>query len=379
MSAALPLARRYWGWGLAVLALIALISFTAAPASNRLTSGSTWNRAPDGYSAWYDYMAEQGNPVQRWQRPLENLIEPANQAIGSGDTAATLIQVYPSVVPRGISQDQYQWLQAGHTLVLLGQQVPVTAAPFETQQPSPVGPIILETRRRAQLSDREAPLLEDEYGAIAWRFGEEQGQVIAVATPHLGANAYSQAAGNFAFLAELARQAGGPIWVDEYLHGYKDSDVVMAETGGTWLGYLAQTPLAVALVQLGLLVLVGILAQNRRLGTPRSFTSPVVDNSEAYIQALAGVLHKAGSHDFVVSTLSRAERLALQKHLGLGDAPVPDTVLQTTWEAITGEPAQTLNVILTPPSRLARDQDLATWLSRLQTLHQSLLKRSPAR
>lgn len=379
MSPSLPLARRYWGVGLGLLALVALIAFTAAPASNRLTSGSTWNRAPDGYAAWYDYMAEQGSPIERWQRPLEDLLENRQQRAQPSAAPATLIQIYPSFIPRGISSLQYEWLQAGNTLVLLGQQVPVTAAPFRTEQPSPTGSVTVETRRRAQLSDQEQPVLEDEYGAIAWRFRQEQGGVIAVATPHLAANAYSQAAGNFAFLAQLVQEAGGPIWVDEYLHGYKDSDVVVSETGGTWLGYLAGTPLAVALAQLGLLGLVALVALNRRLGVQQRFASPRVDNSEAYIQALAGVLHKAGSHAFVASTLSRAERLALQKHLGLGEAPVDDAVLQAAWEAATGEPTRSLTTVLTPPARLPRDQDLAAWLAQLQTLHQALRKRSPTR
>ncbi|NJL50124.1 MAG: DUF4350 domain-containing protein, partial [Leptolyngbyaceae cyanobacterium SM2_5_2] len=30
---------------------------------------------PAGYSAWYAALAEQGIPVQRWQRPVEDLLQ----------------------------------------------------------------------------------------------------------------------------------------------------------------------------------------------------------------------------------------------------------------------------------------------------------------
>jgi hypothetical protein len=46
-----------------------------APAANRLESGSTWSRSPAGYSAWYESLTEQGVDIQRWQRPVADLLE----------------------------------------------------------------------------------------------------------------------------------------------------------------------------------------------------------------------------------------------------------------------------------------------------------------
>ncbi|HEY9762312.1 MAG TPA: hypothetical protein V6D07_07280, partial [Trichocoleus sp.] len=256
-----------------------------------------------------------------------------------------------------------------------------TAAPFITEHTSKAGQVKLETRRRRIGLDqeREKAILQDGFGAIAWQMTEQKGQIIFVVTPYLAANAYQSEPGNFAFLADLATQAKGSIWVDEYLHGYKDEDVVVKETGGTWFSYLAKTPLQVAFVQSGLVVLVAIIAQNRRLGVKQRIRSPLVDNSEAYIQALAGVLYKAESHDFVVSTLSKTERLTLQKALGLGEAPVPDETLRWAWSQATGQSAQALDSMIEEPARLRREQDLKAWLDHLQTLHRSLAERSPTR
>ncbi|MBD0333946.1 MAG: DUF4350 domain-containing protein [Cyanobacteria bacterium Co-bin13] len=381
MTAPLRLSNRYLWIGLICLVLLALLSFLAAPASNRLTSGSTWNRGPDGYSAWYDYMAQQGTPLQRWQRPVENLIEQLSESPAPA-APATLLQVHSGFIQPEAFYPLRPWLsdwaEAGHHVVILGQQEPATAAPFTTQQLSSAGPITIATRRRAAISDSRQALLADDYGAIAWQRPEGNGLVTLIVTPHLAANAYQADSGNFPFLAELVTQAGGPVWVDEYLHGYKEADVIAEEVGGSWTSYLAQTPLVVAFTQLVLVGLVALVAQNRRFGVKQPLKSLAIDNSEAYIQALAGALHKAGSHGFVTTTLSKAERLTLQKMLGLGEGPVPDAALQSAWSQATGEATQGLTSLTEPPTDLQRDPELAAWLQRLQTLHQSILKRKPA-
>lgn len=392
MSLSLGLGKRAVGIGLVFAGLLALALFLAAPASNRLSSGSTWSSDPDGYAAWYDYQAAQNRPVQRWQRPVEDLLDaldaptatpagmpgPAAAIAAATPNTPTLLQIQPSFSnPNDFYRSRpwlQAWLEAGHQLVVLGEKEPVTAAPFTAELPSPAGPIRLQTRRRAALSGQQQALLEDDYGAIAWRQAEQQGHIIRVVTPHLGANAYQSAAGNFAFLSELVGDR--PIWVDEYLHGYRDPEAVEQQAGSSWLGYLSQTPLALALAQLSLIGLIAVIAANRRPGLRQSLLPLVSDNSAAYIAALAGVLHKANSHTFVMTTLSQADRLALQKALGLGRAPVPDEALVAAWSAATGEPAAALSPLITPPSRLRRDRDLARWLRRLPALPMPA-KRSP--
>lgn len=390
MNPSLRLTNRYLWIGLIFLVLLALVSFVAAPATHRLTSGSTWNAGPDGYGAWYAYLEKQDVPVQRWQRPVSELLEKPPKG---SKTPLTLVQVQPDFEDPnlfyGIRPWLSDWLKAGNRVIVLGRKETATAAPFVTEHTSKAGNVKLETRRRRVNLDKEweTAVLQDGFGAIAWQTTdqtieqttEQTGQLIFVVTPHIAANAYQGEPGNFAFLADLATQAKGSIWIDEYLHGYKDQDVVVEESGGTWFTYLAKTPLRVAFVQIGLVALVFILAQNRQLGVKQRIKSPLVDNSEAYIRALAGVLHKAESHGFVASTLGKAERLTLQKALGLGEAPVSDETLQLAWRQATGQSAEALDPVIAGPTQLRREQDLKAWLDQLQTLHRSLAERSSAR
>jgi hypothetical protein len=368
---------------LAVLALALLLGLllVTAPATSRSDSGSTWHRGPAGYSAWYESLEQQGVTVQRWQRPVDDLL----QQIGEAEEATVTLIQNPSatpetlvaVLPGFIDEPSLSallpwmpdWLEAGHRLVILGVKVPATAAPFSQTLTSEAGPVKIDTRRRFSQEPKQGVTLEDEYGAVVWQQTLESGPVTMVATPHLAANAYSNQPGNFALMTELVTSAGGRVWVDEYLHGYRDQEAIAAETNtDNWLGYLARTPLLILVIQALGVTLLALLALNRRLGQRQTLPVPQVDNSWAYIQALAGVLYKANSHDFVVQTLSQAERIRLQKSLGLGNTLLPVEQLQAAWEAQPTLPTTDLAAILNPPIPKGESQ-LRDWLKRLQSLH----------
>ncbi|MEM9005211.1 MAG: DUF4350 domain-containing protein, partial [Cyanobacteria bacterium P01_F01_bin.86] len=299
--------RRTLSIALLALVIIGFALFLLAPASNRLNSGSTWGYAPDGYGAWYADMQAQGAAIQRWQRPIPELLEQAQAS--PADAPITLLRVMPRPVEPGalfFGESWWQeWLEQGHHLIVLAQQEPVSGASFITHLDTAVGPVTIATRRRAT-SSKAAALLGDTYGAVVWRQDTESGELILATTPFLAANAYRDAPGNFAFLADLVQQAGGTIWVDEYLHGYKDRDVVIEDVAGNWLSYLAKTPWLVAGVQVGIVLLLALIAHNRRPGRQQTIPSFPMNDSESYIQALASVLHKANSRDFLVETLTRA-------------------------------------------------------------------------
>ena len=219
--------RRYWIIGILAALVLVFFLLVGAPASNRIDTGSTWGKAPDGYGAWYAYMEAQGAPIKRWQRPISELVEQDedNQA------PATVIRVIPPAIavsdPSVWQAELADWLERGDRLIVLTQQGPVTAANFSTQLDSAFGKVTVETRRRYKLSDRDlAPygqtgqeisfepnslngavqdravqsnLLADEQGAVVWR-SVEQPNVILSTTPFIAANAYQEASGNFAFL-----------------------------------------------------------------------------------------------------------------------------------------------------------------------------------
>ncbi|PZV08292.1 MAG: DUF4350 domain-containing protein [Leptolyngbya sp.] len=383
MTRSLPFNRRTLILALLALALLLGLMLVTAPATSRSDSGSTWHRGPAGYSAWYESLEQQGVTVQRWQRPVDDLIEQLGEAEEAtvtliqdrSATPETLVAVLPGFIDEpGLSALLPwipDWIEAGHRLVVLGVKLPATAAPFSQTLTSEAGPVKIDTRRRYSQGPNQGVALEDEYGAVVWQQVFGAGQATMVATPHLAANAYMNEPGNFALLTELVTSTGGRVWVDEYLHGYRDQEAIAAEVGGdSWLNYLARTPLLILAVQALAVTLLALLALNRRLGQQQTLPAPHVDNSRAYIQALAGVLHKAGSCDFVVQTLSQAERLRLQKALGLGNTLLPIAQLQAAWNEQSGRPGTNLAAMLNPPIPQG-DRPLRDWLKQLQSLHHS--------
>ncbi len=379
--------RRLGLFGAIAIGAIILITFLAAPGNNTLNSGSTYNRAPDGYGAWYAFMSERGTPVQRWRKPFEALAENNNVK-----PPTTLLRVNSELKWQELSEKEQDWVKSGNNLVILGVYQPVTKAPFSTRHKAEVGSIKIDTRRRGK--NAIGRLLSDRFGAIVWENSIGKGQVIFSTTPHLGANAYQDFQGNYEFLAQLVTQIGteeqgnrvefpiqnpkskiqNSVWVDEYIHGYKDSEVIKNEERDNLFSYLANTPVFPAFVQGLILLLVAIWAGNRRFGKPLTLSAPVVDNSEAYIQALASVLQKANSSEFVVEVVGKEEQLQLQKALVLGQVPLDHQSLVDAWVQQTGRPATELEQLLQVRSRKPRmsETDLLTWLGKWAQIRRHL-------
>ncbi len=196
-----------------------------------------------------------------------------------------------------------------------------TEAEFSTLQDSPVGNIKIETSRRYTGTELSLEL-SDNFGAIVWTKQIGKGKAIFATTPYLAANAYQDYPNNFKYLAQLVEK-NPQIFVDEYSHGYRDKSTTETGSDRNWLEYLAKTPLKPLLIQAGVLLLVLIWAQNRRFGAPESLETPPIDNNIAYIQALAGVLEKAQSSEFILNIVGKEEQLQLQKALGLGQPSPP--------------------------------------------------------
>ncbi|MEG4250368.1 DUF4350 domain-containing protein [Microcoleus sp. Pol10D4] len=392
--------RRLWLLGAIAITAIIIITLLFAPANNKINSGSTYNRAPDGYGAWYAFMSKRGTEVKRWQKPFEDFAK--NQ---DGKLPSTLLRIYSSLIPEAVSERENNWVKQGNTLVILGVRAPVTAASFSSLHQASAGEIKIDTGRRYP-SDKKQ-VLDDQFGAIVWKKTVGKGTVYFASTSHLAANAYQDFPGNYEFLAGLVTQVEGgeqeiegtqqalavkliqnsidpqsqgtteilnKVWVDEYIHGYKDPEVLEREYEGNLFTYLAKTPLFPVLIQGTIILLVAIFAGWNRFGQPVTISAPQVDNSEAYIQALAGVLHKANSTDFAVEIIGKEEQLQLQKALLLGQASLESETLTNAWVEQTGRKAAELSEILPSPSHKRRisDSDLLAWLGKWQQIRQHL-------
>ncbi|NER80037.1 MAG: DUF4350 domain-containing protein [Leptolyngbya sp. SIO1D8] len=375
MTQSLSFSNRFIRIGILAVLLLCLLMVILAPAAGQKTSGSTFNLAPEGYLGWYHYMEEQGIPVQRWQRPIDDLLTQ------DMTEPTTLLRVYPRLVSPYIAQSRewiQTWVAAGNNLVVLGIDETIAEAPFTTRQESPQGDVIIKTRRRSLEIPDEQQQLADKHGAVVWRNNQPDaaGAVYFAVTPHLAANAYQDAPGNYAFLADLVSETGGPVWVDEYLHGYKAADVIVEEAVNSWSAYLSRTPLKIAVVQVGILLGILLISQNRRLGNLSTVKTRQIDNSQAYIEALAAVLYKAESASFLIDMITKAERLSLQKSLGFNDANVEDKVLREAWMQQTGQSDRVLAPLFKPPKLTAKttDQILTRWLEQLRQLRQTPIR-----
>lgn len=359
--------RRLWLFGLITVGAIILITLIAAPANNKLNSGSTYNRAPDGYGAWYAFMSQRGTPIQRWRKPFEDLAVNKN-----AKTPITLLRVNSGFQPKTYSVKEENWVKLGNTIVLIGVREPVTNAPFSTQHNTEFGVVQIDTQRRKKSVIEER--LRDNFGAIIWQRKIGKGSIIYCSTPHLAANAYQDYQGNYEFLAQLVAEKGKTIWVDEYIHGYKDSDVRKREQKQDLLSYLAQTPVLPAMLQVGILLLVAIWVSNRRFGNPLTLTTPKIDNNQAYIQALAGILQKAESTEFIVEVVGKEEQLQLQKELFLGETLLEPQVLIDAWVQKTGRPGAELAQLLQVSEKKRRlsETQLLNWLRQWQQIHRHL-------
>lgn len=380
---------RRWVWvGIVALVVMVLLSLVVAP-QNQQQQGSTYSRAPSGYGAWYAYMEQQDLPIQRWQRPLAELVEqaapPAQEVVSNRARSGQekLAQREQLLIPASVTLMQINnraarfkvvdedWVARGNVVVLVGVRTPVSKAPFRSLLSSPVGDIKIETSRRENRRTAQ-PRLQDQYGMVVWEEVRGQGKIIYIATPHFAANAYQDQPGNFKFLAQLASAPGHAIFVDEYSHGYKDQDTIAAQTDSL-ASYLAKTPLLLLAIQAAVILLVLIWGRNQRLGLPRPVLEPTVDNSEAYIQALAAVLQKANCREFVIETIGKAEQRQVQRALGLGNTLLEPQAVIDAWVQQTGRSAAEMQEILEPTqSRRLSDQSLRLWLSKLQTVRRQL-------
>jgi hypothetical protein len=355
--------RRLW-LGAIALAVLVVLSLFAAPNSNKISTGSTYNRAPDGYGAWYAYMQERGTNIQRWQKPFDNLPK----------TPTTFLRINSYLSEPFILPEEKKWVENGNKLVVLGVNDRVTAADFTTMQESPVGEVKIETRRRRELKTEQLAL-GDRFGAIVWQQKYGKGTAIYSITPYLAANAYQDNENNFKYLADLVNdKKNNNIFVDEYIHGYKDADVREKEGEGNLLNFFIKKPLFVAFVQIAVLLLILIWALNQRFGKPVALETIELDNSEAYIQALAQVLQKADKNDFVMEMVAKDEQIQLQKALGLGQTPLEREAIVNAWVRKTGNPATELDTVLRLQAKKSHisERDLVNWLGKMQNVRRGL-------
>jgi Domain of unknown function (DUF4350) len=386
------LLKQYWQLGLLALVAIVLITVISAMGGDSRLAGSSYNRAANGYSYWYQMMIDRGVKIHRWQKTFPKLAQ-----LPEYEQGTTLLQIQPQLAELEITNQQQEWVNKGNTLVILGVDAPARETTFQTDLASPQGKIRIETTRRfgANISgdkllkdaDR-AVILEDRSGSVITEFKLAEGKIIIATTPYIAANAYQDFQPNHDLLTELVTKDSQQVLIDEYIHGYTDrtKPIIDPTTGeakiddetsdnNDTLSYLASTPLIVVFVNLLLGLIVLVWQQNRRFGKVLIPKIPEVDNSEAYIQALAGVLRQANSSEFVLQNIGKAEQLSWQQKLGLGkERLVESQILITAWENQIQLPTDDLRFVLqlTAAAHRTSPAELIIWLTKIREIDRQL-------
>jgi Domain of unknown function (DUF4350) len=385
--------KQYWHFILLAAIAIVLITLISAIGGDVRQPGSSYSTVPNGYSTWYQMMSERGIKIQRWQKSL-----PALSNFPDYQTGVTLLQVNPQLERLDLTDLQQKWVSQGNTLVILGVTAPAWEIPFRSKLESPQGDVKIETTRRfrsniARVGREEkvdtASILSDRTGSVVSQFSLGKGVVIIVTTPHLAANAYQDIRPNYELLAELVTKDRQQVLVDEYIHGYRDrksvaplpagaeSEVESEDGADETLAYLFKTPLLLVFINLILGILVLIWQQNRRFGKVVIPKPIEVDNSEAYIQALGGVLRQANSSEFAVQNIGRFEQLAWQQKLGLGkERLVESQILINAWEERVRLPSDDLRFVLQlmTGARRLTPIELTNWLEKIRKIDRQIGK-----
>jgi Domain of unknown function (DUF4350) len=384
--------KQYWQFGLIAAVAIVLVTFVSATSGDSRQAGSSYSNAANGYSTWYRMMVDRGIKMQRWQKSFPQLTKNSDY-----QSATTLLQVNPQLEKLQLTKLQQSWVSQGNTLVILGGSAPAWEIPFRADLESSEGNVRIETTRRfrSESIKNELPqstfkesVVSDRSGSAIATFTLEKGMVIIASTQYLAANAYQDFRPNYELLAALVTQDRGQVLVDEYIHGYTDRQRKSAtskkageetsddrETDGDALAYLTNTPLFTVFLNLLLGILVLFWQQNRRFGKVIVPKLPEIDNSEAYIQALSGVLRQANSSEFVLQNIGRAEQLTWQQKLGLGkERLVEHQTLITAWETQTKLPTEDLRFVLqlTTAARRLTPAELTSWLAKVRTIDRQL-------
>jgi Domain of unknown function (DUF4350) len=372
------LIKQYWQF--VFLAVVAIVLFTVVSATggDPRQPGSSYSIAPNGYGAWYQMMVDRGVQIDRSKQDFSQFVE--NSA---NDTGTTLLQVNSKIEELLIDTEQQEWVKQGNTLAILGVAAPAWGIPFESDLASPEGKVRIETTRRFRAerafglaSDTPTTdILRDTAGNVITQFNLGKGRIIVATTPHLAANAYQDFRPNYELLAKLVTADRQRIVVDEYIHGYRDRKSTAKSKTGDVFAYLTRTPWIIVLLNLVLGLLVLIWQQNRRFGKIIIPKQPEIENSEAYIRALGGVLQQANSSEFVLQNIGKANQLAWQQKLGLGsDRLVTADALITAWENQTQLPTDDLRSVLqlsAAGQRLA-PAELNEWLKKVQSIGNKL-------
>ncbi|HYL92541.1 MAG TPA: DUF4350 domain-containing protein [Alphaproteobacteria bacterium] len=312
--------RRLLMWGGIILVPIIVVLALASDDQNDSGIPSSYSHQSRGAKAAYLLLQEEGYKVQRWeQTPSELPAEAAN---------TVLVMALPLKPPTKEEKEALlQYLNHGGRVIITGSTVanylPKAKIDFESA-PSPEwkdfqprlltgltrgGAIQMSPGAYWDSSSTEVLVhYADEDRPIVVSYPLGAGQVIWWASSIPLSNAGISRSGNLALLLNsLGNSKNSEIFWDEYFHGSQSS-----------LGaYMAEPPIAWALVQCGLIAVALLLTYSRRTGPIHPWYQPSRLSPLEFIYTLGNLYRRARATDSAVEIPYKRFRSLVTRQLGL--------------------------------------------------------------
>lgn len=302
------------------LAVIVLYSAAVAGANRYVKSGmvdsTTFSSAPEGYKVLYRYLDELGFQPRTLQQ-FETLPESGTILIATSEPLAKPVTSQEASLLAG-------WVRDGGRVVFSGPFVMEFVRAIDLQvgtmygqeiELRPVMPALYVQDVSAAKVGSARLLPDDGTWADIFKDGEGSammvrsvgaGEVVWLADSYSFSNAGIAEADN-AQLAVLVAASRGPVYFDEYHHGFARGGGILERVGAGGQSALLAFAIGVALM---------LAAYGRRLGPTIGVAETPVARTSAYIDSLAGLYRKAGARREALQALSDGLTRALTRRYG---------------------------------------------------------------
>jgi hypothetical protein len=198
-----------------------------------------------------------------------------------------------------------------------------------------------------------------------------RGQLIALSDGTALANGHLKEADNAVLAANLAALAEGPLYFDEYHHGWRERR--------TLASVLVRPPLLWVTLQVGFALLLFLHAASRRFGppVPPAAKRPQRASTE-YVAAMASLYQVAEARDVVLQRLSQGFRREVARALGLPQSASVAQLAEAAARRSGVDPARLTHVLAVcegqVPGRARPKESLLLWAGfELETLRRQVL------
>ena len=279
-------------------------------------TASTFSQSESGLKVLFRYLDELGYEPR------------ALTAFDELPETGTIVVVADGVLEKPVSDEEAArlraWVQDGGRVVLVGWQartalgIPVREVAPSTSDEATVTPIFpaketvgvtgIAVDRPRLVTDETAwvEIAGDGGGSVLTSRALGAGEVVWLADPTPLSNAGIERADNARFAVALAT-VGGPVYFDEYHHGF-------AYGGGIWTRLGAGGQATVVIGSLALLLL--LLAYARRVGPPILEPEIPPARTAAYIDSLAELYRKAGARGEALQVVEEGLTRSLARRYG---------------------------------------------------------------